>query len=221
MQSLVVLLLLLACCSSALRLSATKPQQQQLSSRRKLLHLAPLALLAGASQSVQADDGKIIGQVHRARVSFGTAQRHTHSFCACFRVRRPQIPASGIIFKDIVKVERIEDPKVQGIELYVSDFQRPITDRLAQDFFSDPTQAAVTCVRIGPMTLADDIDTSEQGEEVFQQARSLLFKSVNVRRLYDKEKNTLIYVAYSTRLNKGDDENKSRFKTTMCALPVQ
>lgn len=132
-----------------------------------------------------------------------------------------QIPASGIIFKDIVKVERIEDPKVTGVELYLSDFQRPITDRLSGDFFSDPAQAAVTCVRTGKMVLADDIDITEQGEEVFNQARSLLFKSVNVRRLYDVDSGTIIYVSYSKRLNKADDENKSRFKTTMCALRVE
>ena len=58
--------------------------------------------------------------------------------------------------------------------------------------------------------MTEDVDTSQEGEEVFQQARSLLFKSVNVRRLYDKESGTLIYVSYSTRLNKSDDENKSR-----------
>ena len=132
-----------------------------------------------------------------------------------------QIPASGIIFKDIVKVERVEDPKVKGVELYISDFQRPITDRLTSDFFSDPAQAAVTCVRVGPMQLADDIDASELGEEVFSQARSLLFKSVNVRRLYDEETGTIVYVSYSKRLNKSDDENKSRFKTTMCALKIE
>ena len=102
-----------------------------------------------------------------------------------------QIPASGIIFKDIVKVERIEDPKVTGVELYVSDFQRPITDRLSKDFFSDPAQAAVTCVRTGPMELAEDINATPEGEEVFSQARSLLFKSVNVRRLYDADTGTI------------------------------
>jgi CreA protein len=162
-------------------------------SRGDFLRKAALLAPFALSSRATADDGKIVGQ----------------------------IPASGIVFKDIVKVERFEDPKVTGIELYISDFQRPITDRISKDFFSDPTQAAVTCARIGKMELADDIDTSEQGEQVFSQARSLLFKSVNVRRLYDKEKGTLLYVAYSTRLNVGDDENKSRFKTTMCAIPVQ
>ena len=96
-RRLFVLLSLLAWCSSALRLAGSSAPRHA-SSRRKLLQMAPLALL-GVSSPTAADDGKIIGQ----------------------------IPASGIIFKDIVKVERIEDPKVQGIELYVSDFQRPIT----------------------------------------------------------------------------------------------
>ena len=131
------------------------------------------------------------------------------------------IPASGIIFKDIVRVDRIDDPKVKGVELYVSQFERPLVDRLAGDFFADPAQAAVTCVRVGPMELAENIDASELGEEVFSQSRNLLLKSVNVRRLYDRERGVIVYVSYSTRLNKSDDENKSRFKTTMCALKVE
>lgn len=189
-----LLILLLPSLTAALRMGSASGTTPRRAALRQALHLAPFALFGSALPSpATADESKLVGQ----------------------------IPASGIIFKDIVKVERIEDPKVKGIELYVSDFQRPITDRLSKDFFSDPAQASVTCVRTGPMVLASDIDTSEQGEEVFQQARSLLFKSVNVRRLYDKETNVLVYVSYSTRLDKNDDENKSRFKTTMCALPVQ
>lgn len=115
----------------------------------------------------------------------------------------------------------ISGGQVKGVELYVSEFQRPITDRLAGNFFSDPAQAAVTCVRTGPMELAADINESIEGEEVFSQARSLLFKSVNVRRLYDREMGTIVYVSYSTRLNKSDDEQKSRFKTTSVYLRLR
>ena len=116
---------------------------------------------------------------------------------------------------------RFKDPKVSGVELFVSEYERPLTERLARNFFSDPTQAAVTCVRTGPVTLADDIDSSAIGEEVFSQARALLFKSVKVRRLYDRESGTIIYVSYSERLNKQEDENKSRFKTSICAVNVR
>lgn len=102
----------------------------------------------------------------------------------------------------------------------VSNFQRPLNDRLSKDFFSDPTQSAVACVRNGPVELAPDINSSELGEEVLTQSRSLLFTSINIRRLYDRDTNTIVYVSYSTRLDKENDENKSRFKTAMCAVKV-
>lgn len=130
------------------------------------------------------------------------------------------ITTSGILFKDTLNIEGFEDPKVAGVKLYIADFQRPINERLASNFFSDPTQASVTCAKSGPITLADDINTSAEGEEVFSQARSLFFKTIKVRRIYDKPNNVLIYVSYSSRLNKGDDDNRSRFKSTMCALPI-
>jgi len=63
------------------------------------------------------------------------------------------IPASGLIFKDSINVEAFQDPKVQGVTLYISDFRRPLTERLAKDFFSDPSQASVACVRTGPVTM--------------------------------------------------------------------
>ena len=65
-----------------------------------------------------------------------------------------EIPASGLIFKDIVKVSRFSDPKVQGVELYVSDFQLPMTERFSQgDIFSDPLSSSVTCVQTGKSAL--------------------------------------------------------------------
>lgn len=73
---------------------------------------------------------------------------------------------------------------------------------------------------MGPVTIAPDIAKGKEGEEVFEQARSLLFKTLRVRRLYDEETNTLVYISYSTRLNKDEDDNKSRFKTTSCALHI-
>jgi hypothetical protein len=30
--------------------------------------------------------------------------------------------------------------QVKGVQLYITDFERPVTDRLKKDFFSDPTQ---------------------------------------------------------------------------------
>ena len=41
-----------------------------------------------------------------------------------------------------------------------------------------------------------------------------------MRRLYDVESGTLVYVSYSDRLNKKDDENKTRFKSALCVIKI-
>jgi catabolite regulation protein CreA len=115
-------------------------------------------------------------------------------------------------------VESFEDPKVKGVSLYVSNFQRPLTERIQKDFFSDPSSASITCARSGPISIADNINTSKQGEEVFEESKSLLFKTLRVQRIYDQEKNTVVYVSFNTRLDKNSDTNKSRFKSSLCAL---
>ena len=69
----------------------------------------------------------------------------------------------------------LEDPKVQGVVLYLSDFDRPITEKLQKDFFSDPSSSSLTCVRTGQI-IARDINTSPEGEDVFEQNRNFFFK---------------------------------------------
>jgi len=39
-----------------------------------------------------------------------------------------EMQTSGLVFKDTLRVEAFEDPKVAGVQLYLSDFQRPVTD---------------------------------------------------------------------------------------------
>lgn len=48
----------------------------------------------------------------------------------------------------------------------------------------------------------------------------IMAQTIRVRRVYDKERNTLVYVSYSTRFDKNSDDNKSRFKSSMCVVPV-
>ena len=129
-----------------------------------------------------------------------------------------EIAGSGIVFKDTLNIESFDDPKVKGVTLYISNFQRPLNERLAKDFFNDPSFASVACAKTGPTAVADNINVSKQGEEVFEENRSLLFKQLRVQRIYDKEKNTVIYASFNTRLDKGSDNNKSRFKSSVCAI---
>ena len=85
-------------------------------------------------------------------------------------------------------------------------------------FFSDPSSAAVGCAKTGPISIADNIAKGKEGEQVFKESKSLLFKDLRVQRLYDEEKNSVVYVSFATRLDKGDDSNKSRFKSSLCAV---
>lgn len=90
-----------------------------------------------------------------------------------------QISGSGLVFKDTLEVERFEDPKIKGITLYITNFQRPITERLTTNFLQDPSYASVACVKTSPtVAVADNINTSPQGEEVFQENKSILFKTL-------------------------------------------
>jgi catabolite regulation protein CreA len=129
-----------------------------------------------------------------------------------------EIAGSGIFFKDTLNVESFDDPKVKGVTLYISNFQRPLNERLTKDFFNDPSFASVACAKTGPVAIADNIAIGKGGEEVFEENRSLLFKQLRVQRIYDKEKNTVIYVSFNTRLDKNSDDNKSRFKSSVCAV---
>jgi catabolite regulation protein CreA len=107
---------------------------------------------------------------------------------------------------------------VKGVTLYLTNFERPISERLSKDFFSDPSAAAVGCAKTGPVSIADNIETGKQGGQVFQENRSLLFKSLRVQRIYDQERNTMVYIVFNTRLDKNDDSNKSRNQSAVCAV---
>ena len=131
------------------------------------------------------------------------------------------ITGSGFVFKDKLQVDAFPDKQVEGVTIYLSDFERPITDRLAGNFFSDPTQTGLGCARRStPLKINGKLTTSPEGEEVVSEARSLLFKSINVRRIYDVQSNNLVYAAFSTRLNTGDDSNKARFASSLCVVPL-
>lgn len=129
-----------------------------------------------------------------------------------------EIAGSGLVFKDTLNVESFDDPKVKGVSLYISSFQRPLNERVQKDFFSDPGFASVGCAKTGPVQVADNIAIGKGGEEVFEESKSLLFKTLRVQRIYDKEKNTAVYISFNTRLDKNSDTNKSRFKSSTCAV---
>ena len=98
-----------------------------------------------------------------------------------------------------IKVTALDDPEVAGVTCHLTHFDRGFWDRIAKgNWFEDPSNASIACRQTGPISVGD-IDLDKNGEEVFSQRMSLIFKSIAVRRIYDTENNTLIYVVYSRR----------------------
>ena len=102
-----------------------------------------------------------------------------------------------------ITVEAVPDPEVQGVVCHVAYFNRSLVDRLQQgNWFEDPSYSAVDCSASGPITVGD-INLNKGGEEIFKQARSLIWKSLRVSRIYDAENNALVYLAHARELQLG------------------
>jgi len=106
------------------------------------------------------------------------------------------------IGNDII-VEAVADPEVKGVTCHVTYFDRSIIDRLKQgNWFEDPSNSSISCRQTGLVEIGD-IELSREGEEVFRQGRSLIWKDLLVKRIYDKTNDTLIYLAHSRQIVEG------------------
>jgi CreA protein len=89
------------------------------------------------------------------------------------------------------------------VTCHVAYFDRSVLDRLSNgNWFEDPSNSSIACRQTGPLTLGD-IDTSPQGEAVFSRSTSLIFKSLNVTRIFDQKNQVLIYLTHANDLTQG------------------
>jgi CreA protein len=103
---------------------------------------------------------------------------------------------------DIV-VEAIHDPQVDGVTCHVTYFERGLIDRLSKgNWFEDPSNSSIACRQTGPIVIRD-IERDSEGEEVFKERRSLIWKQLVVKRLYDAKNDTLIYLSHSRQVQDG------------------
>jgi len=103
---------------------------------------------------------------------------------------------------DIV-IEAFSDPDVAGVTCHVSYFERGFIDRLQKgNWFEDPSNSAISCRQTGPITIGH-IDRSDEGESIFSERRSIIWKSLSVKRIYDADNSTLIYVAHAREVQDG------------------
>ncbi len=71
---------------------------------------------------------------------------------------------------------------VENVVIFISDFKRSLADKLAKDFFSEPSQASVTCAATGPITIKNPNVKASGGQEVFSEGKGLnLFQQKTLR----------------------------------------
>jgi len=95
--------------------------------------------------------------------------------------------------KDIF-IDAKTDPKIPGVTCHITHVE-------ANFDLSDPSNTSIACRQTGPI-LTDHIakiDQSKNGEIIFTESLSILFKSLKVRRIYDQKNNSLLYLSYSTK----------------------
>ena len=111
---------------------------------------------------------------------------------------------------DKIVVDGFDDPKVQGVACFISRAQTGgVKGELG--VAEDTSDASIACRQIGPIKFNGEL---KDGERVFDERRSLVFKKLQVVRFFDRERNVLVYVAYSDRVIEGSPKN------SISAVPV-
>ena len=63
----------------------------------------------------------------------------------------------------ILPLLAFKDPKIEGVTIYLADFERPINEKLQKNFFEDPTSTSLSCARDTTIKVGD-INKEPQGE---------------------------------------------------------
>lgn len=103
-----------------------------------------------------------------------------------------------------IVVDAYDDPKVKGVTCYVS---RAKTGGISGSLglAEDRAEASIACRQVGP--IAFEGKALKLQEDVFSERISLIFKTLNVVRMVDAKRNTLVYLTYSDRVIEGSPQN--------------
>ncbi len=115
----------------------------------------------------------------------------------------------GVFTTKDIKIDALQDPIVSGVTCHISSIEANLD-------LSDPSDSSIACRQTGEITvqMLSQIDQSDAGEVVFKKSKSIFFKNMKVRRIYDKTNHTLIYVSYSTK------EISGSYKHSLSTVPL-
>ncbi|MFT5923411.1 MAG: CreA protein [Paraglaciecola sp.] len=127
---------------------------------------------------------------------------------SCDKNEVGDISLGAFTTKDI-KLNTLVDPIVTGVTCHVASIEADLS-------LSDPSDSSISCRQTGEITSAmiAAIDKSKSGDVVFKKSKSIFFKSMKIRRVYDQQSQTLMYVSYSTK------ETSGSFKHSLSTVPL-
>ena len=114
-------------------------------------------------------------------------------------VWRPLTPNDKLV------VYGIDDPAIEGVACHYTAPERggvKGTLGLAEEV----SDISLSCRQIGPVRFKEKF---EQGDVVFSERRSLIFKRMQIVRGCDGKRNTLVYLVYSDRPVEGSPKNST------------
>lgn len=112
-----------------------------------------------------------------------------------------------------IVVDAYDDPKVKGVTCYVSRAKTGGIKGMV-GLAEDKAEASIACRQTGPVSFVGK--PLEKQEEIFSERISLVFKKLQVVRMVDRQRNTLVYLTYSDRIIEGSPQNS----VTAVALPA-
>jgi CreA protein len=115
----------------------------------------------------------------------------------------------GVFTTQDIKLNTLIDPIVSGVTCHVASIEADLS-------LSDPSDSSIACRQTGEITSAmiAAIDKSKSGEVVFKKSKSIFFKTMKIRRVFDEQSQTLMYVSYSTK------ETSGSFKHSLSTVPL-
>lgn len=163
----------------------------------------------GADEPVAGSEGK--DMLRKLGIILGAGVLVVAVLFAFLIISRPERGTTGSVntkFRllgpsDKIVVDGFDDPKVEGVACHIARAQTGGV-KGALGVAEDTSDASIACRQIGPIKIIGEI---EDGERVFDERRSLVFKTLRVVRFFDRERNVLVYVAYSDRVIEGSPKN--------------
>lgn len=115
----------------------------------------------------------------------------------------------GLFTTKDIKLNNLVDPLVPGVTCHIASIEADLS-------LADPSDSSIACRQTGEITadMIAQIDKSKSGEIVFRKSKSIFFKSMKIRRIFDEQTQTLMYVSYSTK------ETSGSFKHSLSTVPL-